>query len=142
MRDQTLWTWHLIAAALIGVLLGMHMGIMHLNEILGWFNRPESRPVDWENVVMRAKMVGFAISYVLLLGAALYHGLYGLRNILFELNPGHGAKKAISGIILVAGLALFVFGTWTAIASYQHAAAGQGIAALQHGQVSPAAPGH
>ncbi len=27
------------------------------------------------------------LSYVILLGAALFHGLYGLRNILFELDP-------------------------------------------------------
>jgi succinate dehydrogenase hydrophobic anchor subunit len=121
MRDQALWTWHLIAGAVILVLLGMHMGIMHLNEIFAWFNRPETRAIDWVNVLARARMVGFAVSYVLLLAAALYHGLYGLRNILFELNPGSGAKTTISVIFVVGGLALFAFGTWAAIASYQNA---------------------
>ncbi len=124
MRDQTLWTGHVIAAVFLLVLLGMHMGIMHLNEILNWFNPAGERPVDWGNVAARAKMVGFAVSYILLLAAALYHGFYGLRNILFELKPRQGTKSAISGILLVAVLGLFVYGTWAAVASYQHAIAG------------------
>jgi succinate dehydrogenase hydrophobic anchor subunit len=130
MRDQTLWTWHLIAGAVILVLLGMHMGIMHLNEVVSWFNKPDTRPIDWENVLARSKMIGFAVSYILLLAAALYHGLYGLRNILFELNPGTGVKKAISTVFVLGGLALFAFGTWAAVASYQHAQLA--LAALAH----------
>ena len=50
------------------------------------------------------------MTYVLLLGAALFHGFYGLRNILFELNPGAAAKKAVNGFLLIAGLVLFAVG--------------------------------
>jgi succinate dehydrogenase / fumarate reductase membrane anchor subunit len=71
-------------------------------------------PIDWANVVVRAKSVFFMVTYVLLLGAALFHGLYGLRNILFELNPGTGTKKALSGLILAVGVVLFVAGTLAA----------------------------
>ena len=35
----------------------------------------------------------FTVSYIVLLGAALFHGLYGLRNILFELGPGAGGSR-------------------------------------------------
>ncbi len=35
----------------------------------------------------------FTVSYMVLLGAALFHGLYGLRNILFELGPGAGREE-------------------------------------------------
>ena len=35
----------------------------------------------------------FMVSYIVLLGAALFHGLYGLRNILFELGPGAGREE-------------------------------------------------
>jgi succinate dehydrogenase hydrophobic anchor subunit len=57
------------------------------------------------------------ISYVVLLGAGLFHGFYGLRNILFELGLGAGLKRAVSVILLLGGLALFALGTWAAWAS-------------------------
>ncbi len=34
MRESTLWFWHIIAGAVILVLLGLHMAIMHLDDIL------------------------------------------------------------------------------------------------------------
>ena len=120
MRDQRLWTWHLAAGLVIFLLLGLHMTIMHLDAIVSVFNAaPDKAPIDWANVVARGKSVFFLLNYVVLLGAALFHGFYGLRNILFELNPGPGAKKALSGFLVVAGVALFVVGTWAAWASFQ-----------------------
>jgi len=114
VRDQELWTWHIGAGAVILVLLGLHMTVMHLEAIVRVFNPAPGEPVDWANVVARGKSVFFLVTYVLLLGTALFHGFYGLRNILFELNPGPATKKTLSGLILVVGLALFVVGTWAA----------------------------
>jgi succinate dehydrogenase / fumarate reductase membrane anchor subunit len=118
MRDQKLWTWHLAAGVAILVLAGLHMAIMHLDDILGIFTPTGVAPVDWESVLTRAKMPFFMLSYLLLLGAALFHGLYGLRNILFELNPPVPVKTLVSVVLVVAGLALFTLGTWAAIASF------------------------
>ena len=118
MRDQKLWTWHILAGGVILVLLGLHMVIMHLDALAGAFNAPGTHPIDWSNVVARGKAVFFPVTYVLLLGAALFHGLYGARNILFELNPPAGLKKVISAVLLLAGLGLFAFGTWAAVASH------------------------
>lgn len=123
MRDQKLWTWHLMAGLAVLVLLSLHMGIMHLDAALGLFNPAGGHPVDWENVVARAQSLGFAMSYVLLLGAALFHGFYGLRNILFELGLGRAARTAVGRLLLIAGVALFFFGTWAAWTSYQVASA-------------------
>ena len=114
MRDQGLWTWHLVAGVVILVLLGLHMTIMHLDEIVRVFNAAPGEPIDWANVTARGKSVFFLVNYVVLLGAALFHGLYGLRNILFELNPAAGLRKALNGLFVVAGLALFAFGAWAA----------------------------
>jgi succinate dehydrogenase / fumarate reductase membrane anchor subunit len=119
MRDQSLWTWHLFAGLVILVLLTLHMAIMHLDALLGIFNTAGGHPIEWANVVARAQSVGFAVTYVLLLGAALFHGLYGLRNILFELGLGAGAKGAVSWVLMALGLALFVLGTWAAWAGYR-----------------------
>ena len=95
MRDQRLWTWHVLAGLVIFVLLGLHMAIMHLDTLLGWFNPAGMKPIAWDSVVQRARMGFFAVTYIVLLGAALFHGLYGLRNILFELGLGAGAKKGL-----------------------------------------------
>jgi succinate dehydrogenase hydrophobic anchor subunit len=118
VRDQHLWTWHLGAGAVILVLLGLHMTIMHLDAIVRVFNPAPVEPVAWANVVARGKSAAFLVTYVLMLGTALFHGFYGLRNILFELNPGAGAKKALTGLLVVGGLLLFAFGTWAAWAGF------------------------
>lgn len=118
MRDAKLWTWHVLAGGVILVFLGLHMAIMHLDAILGIFNPAGGHPIDWENVVARGKSAFFMVSYIVLLGAALFHGLYGLRNILLELNPPAVLKKAIGIFLLLAGLGFFVFGAWAAVAGY------------------------
>ena len=119
MKDQGLWTWHVAAGVVILVFLGLHMGVMHLEAVLGLpFSPAGGHPIDWANVVARAKSVVFAVTYVVLLGAALFHGLYGARNVLFELGPGPAVKRTVNGVFLVAGLGLFVLGAWAAWAAY------------------------
>ncbi len=118
MRDRSLWTWHLLAGLVILVFLGLHMVIMHLNATVHVGNvNPGVEAEEWMNVLARTKSLFFAVTYVVLLGAALYHGLYGFRNILFELNPGNGLRRLVDVGFTLAGLALFVFGSWAAIAS-------------------------
>ncbi len=129
MRDQSLWTWHLAAGAVILVLLGLHMVNMHLEAIFHVLNPAGGHPTDWANVVARARHAAFMVIYILLLGSALYHGFYGLRNILFELNPGAGLRTAITGVLVVGGIGLFVLGTWAAIEGFQHAQIAQAFSA-------------
>jgi succinate dehydrogenase hydrophobic anchor subunit len=120
MRDQKLWTWHVAAGLVILVLLGLHMVVMHLDAIVKVtsLNPAGGEPIAWKNVMARGRTAFFAVTYVLLLGAALFHGLYGLRNILFELNPQRGLKTALSALLVIVGLGLFVLGTWAATASF------------------------
>ena len=120
MREQRLWTWHMGAGVVILVFLGLHMTVMHLESIVGIFNPAEGElPVAWANVVERSKSAFFMVTYIVLLGAALYHGLFGLRTIIEELNPAAAFKKAVSAVLTVGGLLLFAFGTFSAWASYQ-----------------------
>lgn len=123
MREQGLWTWHIITGVIVLVFLGLHMGIMHLDASLGIFNPAGGHPIDWANVVARAKSGFFAVTYIVLLGAALFHGFYGLRNIIFELGPSAGLKKTVSWLFLIAGLGLFVVGSWAAWTSFRLAQA-------------------
>jgi len=119
MRDQKLWTWHLAAGAIILVLLGLHMVIMHLDALVGIFNPAGGHPIDWANVVARGQSLAFTATYILLLGAGLFHGLYGLRNILFELDPAPPLKRALSWVLLLIGVGLFILGTWAAWVGHQ-----------------------
>ena len=114
MRDRTLWTMSIGAGTVVFLLLTLHMAIMHLNQTLGIYG-PE--PLGWESVAQRATSLFFTVTYVLLLGAALFHGFYGLRNILLELDPGRTLRQVINVGLTVAGVALFVFGTWAALAA-------------------------
>jgi succinate dehydrogenase / fumarate reductase membrane anchor subunit len=119
IKDTKLWTWHVLAGLIIFVLLGLHMLTMHLNELLpiAMLNPAGGHPIDWANVIARAQQISTMVVYILLLGTALYHGLYGLRSILLELNPSQGLRGLISGTIVFVGVVLFVFGTWAAIAA-------------------------
>jgi len=121
IRDHKLWTWHIAAGLLILCLLGLHMAIMHLDALLGIFNPAGGHPIDWQNVAARSQSLFFLVSYVLLLGAALFHGFYGLRNILFELDPAAPMKKSISWVLILIGLGLFIVGGWAAWTSFQGA---------------------
>jgi len=116
MRETKLWTWHIITAAIILIFLSLHMLIMHLDLIMGVLSPAGGRAIDWENVISRSKMVFFVITYIVLLGAALYHGLYGLRNILFELSLKKGMQKFINIMLIFGGICLFAAGTYAAIA--------------------------
>ena len=118
MRDQRLWTWHIGAGAVILVLLGLHMTVMHLDAVVRVFSPQPGEPIGWANVMERGKSAFFLVTYVLLLGTALFHGFYGLRNILFELNPGAQTKKVLNGLLLTGGFVLFAVGTWAAWAGF------------------------
>lgn len=117
MKDSKLWTLHLFAGFVILFLLGLHMGIMHLDEIFKIFNPAGEEGIDWENVLARMKMFGFAIVYILLLGFALYHGFYGLNKIIEEINIKDKTKKTFSIFLTLFAFVLFIIGTYSAIAA-------------------------
>lgn len=117
MDETRNWTWHIIAAVVILVFLGLHMSVMHLDDLVGWFSSG-AEAISWTNVLARSKSTFFAITYIVLLAAALYHGLYGLRTILFELTIGPSGQKLVNGVFWVAGVCLFGIGTLATIVTY------------------------
>ncbi|HUU14582.1 MAG TPA: hypothetical protein VM182_12895 [Terriglobia bacterium] len=124
MRETKYWTWHMTAGVVILVLLGLHMVIMHLGSITHLFAPHAGEAVSRENSLFRDGQLFFTITYILLLGVALYHGLYGLRTILFELTLKPAVEKAVSVVLLVVGLGLFGLGTWAAVAVHAIAITG------------------
>jgi len=116
MRESSLWFWHIIAGAVIFVFLGLHMFIMHLESILGFLGLGYGGDVtSAQSVFMRSQQGFYMVTYIILLGAALYHGLYGFRNILFELTLSRPLEKIINWSFVLGGLALFVYGTYVAV---------------------------
>jgi len=115
-KNTKLWTWHMLAGLILIFLLGLHMLDFHLNDLLGLI---EGDPLDWTSVSERAQAVTQAVFYILFLGFALYHGLYGLRNVLLELNLSDSTASLLNKLLVAAGVLLFAFGTWAAIAAYK-----------------------
>ena len=124
MRETKYWTWHMAAGVVILFLLGLHMLIMHMGGITHLFVPYGGEAVSKSNSLFRDGKLFFTVTYILLLAVALYHGLYGLRTILFELTLKPIVEKAISFVFLVVGLGLFGLGTWAAIATHANAIAG------------------
>ena len=126
MRETKYWTWHMAAGVVIFFLLGLHMTIMHTGEITHFFAPYADGAVSKANSLFRDRMLFFTVTYILLLGVALYHGLYGLRTILFELTLKPALEKGITVVLLVVGLGLFGLGTWAAVVAHTIAIAGAG----------------
>lgn len=124
MRETKFWTWHMAAGVVIALLLGLHMVIMHIGGITHLYAPFGGEAVSKANSLFRDGRLFFTVTYILLLGVALYHGLYGLRTILFELTLKPAAEKAVSVVLLILGLGLFGLGTWAAIAVHSIAIAG------------------
>jgi succinate dehydrogenase / fumarate reductase membrane anchor subunit len=124
MRETKYWTWHMAAGVVILSLLGLHMLTMHLGGITQLFAPHGGEAISKENSLFRDGQLFFTVTYILLLAVALYHGLYGLRTILFELTLKPAVEKAISVFLLVVGLGLFGLGTWAAVAVHAIAIAG------------------
>jgi succinate dehydrogenase/fumarate reductase cytochrome b subunit len=124
MRETKYWTWHMAAGVVILFLLGLHMLIMHLGGITQMFAPHGGEAVSKENSLFRDGKLFFTVTYILLLGVALYHGLYGLRTILFELTLRPVAEKAITFVLMIVGLGLLGLGTWAALATHTIAIAG------------------
>ncbi len=114
-RESTLWTLHLLTGAVILVLLGLHMFIMHLSGLGG----SEGQDVlSYSSVMERSRDVAYVVIYVLLLGVALYHGLYGFRKIVFELTLPEGVERVITVLVILVGVVLFVIGSYATITTY------------------------
>ncbi len=124
MRETKYWTWHMAAGVVILFLLGLHMLIMHLGGTTQLLAPHGGEAISKVNSLFRDGKLFFTVTYILLLGIALYHGLYGLRTILFELTLKPAVEKAITFLLLVVGLGLLGLGTWAAIVAHAIAIAG------------------
>ncbi len=106
----------LVTGVLVAVLLGIHMVIMHLDAILGFFGVDATEQTAWASMIDRASQGIFVALYVALLAVGLYHGLHGLRNIILEVTPSIKTGRVVTWIIIVAGIIVFIWGTYVPVA--------------------------
>lgn len=119
MREMNLWLLHASAGLVIFVLLALHMAIMHLDDILLALGTGYRDPISFQSVIERSKELFFTATYILLLGAALFHGLYGFRTILFELTLRESTERLITVLFVLIGFGLFAFGSYAAIVAFE-----------------------
>jgi len=124
MNGTKYWTWHMAAGVVILFLLGLHMMIMHVGGLTHLFAPYGGEAISKVNSMARDGQLFFTVTYVLLLAVALYHGLYGLRTILFELTLPRAAEQFITVVLLVIGVGLFGLGAWAAVVAHSLALAG------------------
>lgn len=112
------WLINAICGLIVLILLGMHMTSMHLNDLLALVIGGDAEPLSWSQVSLRGQSQLYTMTYIVLLGTALFHGLYGLHTVLTEVWSGRRAEKLILFVCWAAGLLLFGFGAVAAVAFY------------------------
>ncbi|MBC8275318.1 MAG: hypothetical protein H8E40_10160 [Chloroflexi bacterium] len=116
MRNTYLWLLQLITGILIAVLLGVHMVLMHLDAILGFFGVDATKITSWESMIERSNQGIWAGLYIALLAVVLYHALNGLRNVILELTPSVRTERVVTRVIVAFGIVTFVFCSYVPIA--------------------------
>jgi succinate dehydrogenase / fumarate reductase membrane anchor subunit len=117
-----LWGLHLVSGAALVALLGLHMTLMHYQAVIGWLGGGHEDVLAFASVVVRDRAAAMRVVYVLLLGFALYHGLYGARGILQEIWDSPRAARLITVAAVVLGLVVFIYGVAVIVLAGRHAA--------------------
>jgi succinate dehydrogenase / fumarate reductase membrane anchor subunit len=112
----------LISGAALIALLGLHMTVMHYQAIIGWLGGGHEDALAFASVVVRDRAATMRAIYLLLLGFALYHGLYGARGILQEIWYSPRAARVINAAVVVFGLVVFIYGVAVIVLAGRHAA--------------------
>jgi succinate dehydrogenase/fumarate reductase cytochrome b subunit len=117
MNKSGPWILFIVAAVVVFVFLGLHMMIVHLDTLLGgMFSSGPGKALAWDSVIARSQSNFFTVTYIILLAAALYHGFYGLRTIIFEFGARKEAEGYWTTFLWIVGIVLFIVGTVAAIA--------------------------
>lgn len=105
-QPQGVWAWILqrITAVLLIFFLGAHLFVLHYV--------PENLNISFLGVAARFKSVLYIVIDSGLLATALYHGLNGVRNVLFDFVADEGKRRAITVVLFIVGLAFLIWGAY------------------------------
>jgi succinate dehydrogenase hydrophobic anchor subunit len=97
-KEFVAWLMNRLAGVLLIFLLALHFGYMHF--FVAW-------PIRFEDMVNSAFLRTVDLS---LLAVVVYHTFYGVRAWLLDFNISDRARSAITVLVSLAGLAVFIFG--------------------------------
>lgn len=103
MKESTLAMVNYIMILVLLVTLALHLAMQAFLGVSGYENA-----LSYQVALSRYKDALSVSLLTILLIAATYHGLFGLRNILLEWRPGRRWHGAVTGITL--GLAVIMLG--------------------------------
>ena len=115
MRNTYLQFTQFITGILIAILLGIHMVMQHLEDILRFFGVNLNDPASWQSMIGRSREVIWASIYIALLAVVLYHALNGLRNIILELTPSARTERVVTRTIIAFGIIIFAWASYVPI---------------------------
>ena len=98
------WIWQRITAVLLVFFLGTHLFVLHYV--------PENMNINFLGVAARFKSVLYLVVDSGLLAVALYHALNGIRNVLFDFVADDGKRRALTWLLLIAGIAYLIWGAY------------------------------
>ncbi len=116
MRATYLWLLQMATGVLIAVLLGIHLTISHLDDILGFFGADAAEVTSWESMMDRASQGIWVALYIALLAVGLYHGINGVRGIILESTPSAKTERIINRAFIIFGIVVFIGGAYVPIA--------------------------
>lgn len=105
-QPQGVWAWILqrFTAVLLVVFLGTHIFVLHYV--------PENLNINFVGVAFRFKSLLYLIIDSGLLATGLYHGLNGLRNVIFDFVINDGTRTLINWVLLIVGIGFTAYGAY------------------------------
>jgi succinate dehydrogenase / fumarate reductase membrane anchor subunit len=105
LKMQGLWPWLLQRVSAAFLVIGMLVHFWALHFYL-------DKPLDFEDVWLRFRTPGWIVFDLLLLIAALYHGLNGVWGIFNDYLPKPGSRKVVGWVLVVVGVLCFLWGVY------------------------------
>jgi succinate dehydrogenase / fumarate reductase, membrane anchor subunit len=105
-KTQGAWPWILqrLTAMLLILFLGTHLAVLHYI--------PSNMNINALGVAVRLKSVLYMLVDSGLLVIGLYHGLNGIRNVLFDFVIAEGAREWLNRLLLVVGIGFSLWGAY------------------------------
>lgn len=97
------WLLQRLSAIIIFAILVTHIIVIH-------YTTP-GEPITFAESIQRLENPIFVVLWLLLLGAALYHALYGVRNILLDFVTVAN-KRTLTQALFGIGIAIFGIGVF------------------------------
>ena len=102
------WLLQRISGIFLLFFLGAHLWALHI--------AAAGTEINWSTVLQHLNTPFFKFLDASLLALVLYHGLYGLRGIVFDFITGHLSRTVITWAFLLLGLVAFSVGFITLLA--------------------------